>query len=220
MNPFQYADDCFIAVGSMSSPDDNSLWAMRKASIASMFPSKIADQRILRQPVVEWTLPALDLNQFRDDAQAQRLTPYGYTAYHFFQLFELSLSLSSAQSDPRETLYPTASMFTGCVLDALWARYYVTNDNRCLDRIMFAANEALVYIQSILGEKKGVNQLIRALTLKDDPARAVADLCKDYPEGRKFKLSSLSHRTCWRSAHSLYPFDSPSHCGKMFTCFS
>lgn len=194
----QYADDCYVSAASFQMAEDDTLWNLRLESIRNMFPATRSEQEALRLPVVSWPIPALDMEAFRAAVLNQDMTPYAYTAHHFFRLRDIqalarecnSGSGSSASSGDdtaqgfEEALFPAASSLSGCILDSLWARYYVTHDPACLDRLMQVAGTAVHYIRGELGEKRGVNRFVRALTLKTDPAQAVSDLCGPDRQGR------------------------------------
>ena len=195
---FQYADDCYVSAASFQMAEDDTLWNLRLESIRNMFPATRNEQEALRLPVVSWPIPALDMEAFRAAVLNQDMTPYAYTAHHFFRLRDIqalarecnSGSGSSASSGDdtaqgfEEALFPAASSLSGCILDSLWARYYVTHDPACLDRLMQVAGTAVHYIRGELGEKRGVNRFVRALTLKTDPAQAVSDLCGPDRQGQ------------------------------------
>ncbi|EGD76222.1 hypothetical protein PTSG_00925 [Salpingoeca rosetta] len=196
----QYADDCYVGAAGFQAPEGDAslgdMWTMRLESIRNMFPVQPDEQKVLRQPVTAWQLPALDMRGFRDVVLQQRMVPYAYTAHNFFQLRSLQHmakdNTGSSAKDFEEALYPAAGMLSGCVLDSLWARYFVTHDPACLDRLMEVAGAAVHFIRAELGEKKGVNRFIRALTMKEDATRAVADLAGTNLDGRLIMSAGTS----------------------------
>jgi hypothetical protein len=162
-----YADACLADAWSYSPPPpppdadpedvaaSEAAWQMRLASLRSLYPARHTERAVLRQPVYDWPVPALDLASFEETVNAGDvpLAPYCYTAFHLFRAFELR----NARSQDREAiLYPTASSLSAAVLDSLWASFYVTGDERNLARVAQVAAKGIDFAKERLGKLDAV----------------------------------------------------------------